>query len=422
MPRKAYRTTVRPKAHPWGAPPWTVDFRPASRALPDHVDFAIVGGGFSGLSAAAWLRRFAPGRSVLVLESASLGEGASGRTGGMALAETAAGKLPGLGDVLAGYKKILRALRIDSRLTLPGVWELGRSAPATNLSRPCREGSDPVGKHSPISWSDSGELKVVRRVPGGTVDPGKVLAGLARAAENAGAQIVEHAEVCSLDFSHPLRLQVRRNLGGRMHQQEIRANQVLLATNALSLELSGLRAAAASKLTFALATAPLSAAQLKAIGLSSRRPFYTVDLPYLWGRLLDSNGVIFGSGLVPAYVGPPSSFPLGGRSSKNAARDLRRYDVRRGEAAGRLRWLENRVRNLHPAIANVRITHRWGGPILLTEKMRPLFRWFTPKGHPRSKKVMVLAGFNGHGVALSVYLGKWAAQALLHRRPLPPWH
>src|SRR6266851_9648263 len=179
---------MRRKAHPWGAPPWTVDFRPAPRALPDHVDFAIVGGGFTGLSAAAWLRRFAPGQSVLVLEGASLGDGASGRTGGMALAETAAGKLPGLGDVLAGYKKILRAFRIDSRLTLPGVWELGHSAPTA-------KGSGPVGKRSPISWNDSGELKVVRRVPGGTVDPGKVLAGLARAAENAGAQIVEHAEV-----------------------------------------------------------------------------------------------------------------------------------------------------------------------------------------------------------------------------------
>jgi len=390
------------KTHSWGAPPWAVDFLPVPRALPDQVDFAIVGGGFSGLTAAAWLRRLAPARSVLVLESATLGEGASGRTGGMALVETAAGKLPGLGDVLAGYKKTLRALRIDSRLTLPGVWELGRSAQARN---------------SPICWSDSGELKVVRLVPGGTVDPGKVVAGLARAAENAGAQIAEHAEVRALDFSNPPRLRVRHKLRGRFHHKEIRAEQVLLATNAYSLELSGLRDAAVPKLTFALATAPLSAAQLKAIGLSSRRPFYTIDLPYLWGRLLESNGVIFGAGLVPAYVGPPSRFPLGGRSTKNAVRNLHRYDVRRGEAAERLRWLESRVRDLHPALADVRITHRWGGPILLTEKMRPIFR-----RHPRSKHVLVLAGYNGHGVALSVYLGKWAAEALLNRRPLPPWH
>ena len=409
MGRKVHRNTTIRKSHPWGSPPWSVDFRPAPRAVPDQVDFAIVGGGFTGLSAGAWLSRFAPGQSVLVLEAASLGDGASGRTGGMALSETAAGQLPGLGDVLAGYKRILSALRIDARLTLPGVWELGRSVPAT-------KGSGPAGKHAPIAWSDSGELRVVRLVPGGTVDPGKVLAGLARAAESAGAQIIEHAEVRSLDFANPLRLRVRRKLRGRIYQKEIRAGQVLLATNAFSLKLSGLGAGAVPKLTFALATAPLSAAQLKAIGLSSRRPFYTVDLPYLWGRLLDSNGVIFGAGLVPAYRGTPSRFPPGGRSSKNAADDLRRYDVRHGESAARLRALEDRVRNLHPALASVRITNRWGGPILLTEGMRPVFR-----RHPRSKQVMILAGYNGHGVALSVYLGQWAAQALLARRTLPRW-
>ena len=364
------------------------------------MDFAIVGGGFTGLSAGAWLSRFAPGQSVLVLEAASLGDGASGRTGGMALSETAAGQLPGLGDVLAGYKRILSALRIDARLTLPGVWELGRSGPM---------------KDSPISWSDSGELKVVRRVPGGTVDPAKVLAGLARAAENAGAQIVEHAEVRSLDFSNSLRLRVRHKLRGRIERKEISAGQVLLATNAFSLELTGLRAAV-PKLTFALATAPLSEAQRKALGLGSRRPFYTVDLPYLWGRLLESNGAIFGAGLVPPYVGTPSRFPVGDGSMKNAARDLRSYDVRRGQSADRLRWLENRVRSLHPALESVRITHRWGGPILLTEKMLPIFR-----RHPCSKQVLILAGYNGHGVALSVYLGKWAAEALLARRALPSW-
>ncbi len=391
------------KTHPWGAPPWTVDFHPVPSALPDHVDFAIVGGGFTGLSAAAWLRRLAPRRSVLVLESASLGEGASGRTGGLALAETAAGPLPGLGDVLTSYKKILRALCIDSRLALPGVFELGRSAPA---------------KNSPISWNDSGELKVIRIVPGGAIDLGKVLAGLARAAEKAGAQIAERAHVHAIDFSNPLRLQIRHKSRGRIHRKEIRVGQILLATNAFSLELAGLHGATQAKLTLALATAPLSAAQLRAIGLSSRRPFYTVDLPYLWGRLLDSIGIVFGAGLVPMPASLSALFrnPVSGRSHKNASLNLRRFDVRKGEAAARLRWLEARVRDLHPALHSVRITHRWGGPILFTEGMRPIFR-----RHPRSKKVMVLAGYNGHGVALSVCLGQWAAQALLARRPLPRW-
>ena len=390
------------KGHAWGAPPWCVDFHTVPHSLPGHVDFAIVGGGFSGLSAAACLRRLAPSRSVLVLESARLGEGASGRTGGLALAETAAGPLPGLGDVLAGYKEILRALRIDSRLALPGVFELGRSAPAQN---------------SPISWNDSGELKVIRVVPGGAIDPGKVLAGLARAAEKTGAQIAEYAHVHAIDFSNPLGMQIRCKSRGRIRRKEIRANQILLATNAFSSELANLRDTSQAKLTLALATAPLSAAQFKAIGLVSRRPFYTVDLPYLWGRLLDSNGIVFGSGLVPMPASPSALFRNPASDfRKNASIDLRRFDVRKGEAAERLRWLETRVHNLHPALESVRITHRWAGPILFTEGMRPIFR-----RHPRSENVIVLAGYNGHGVALSVYLGQWAAEALLGKRPLPDW-
>ncbi|HXM13820.1 MAG TPA: FAD-dependent oxidoreductase, partial [Candidatus Eremiobacteraceae bacterium] len=90
-----------PILDPWGTPPWKINFTPSRRKLPAHVDFAIIGGGFTGLAAAAWLRLLAPDKSVAVFEAARIGAGASGRTGGMVLAETAAGNQPGLGDVLA---------------------------------------------------------------------------------------------------------------------------------------------------------------------------------------------------------------------------------------------------------------------------------------------------------------------------------
>jgi len=89
----------------WGNRPWTVNFRAKQQSLPGAVDFAFVGGGFSGLAAAAWLKRLAPDKSVALLEAETFGAGASGHTGGLALAETAAGSLPGLGDILSGYQK-----------------------------------------------------------------------------------------------------------------------------------------------------------------------------------------------------------------------------------------------------------------------------------------------------------------------------
>src|SRR4029077_20704832 len=83
-----------------------------------------------------------------------------------------------------------------------------------------------------------------------------------------------------------------------IHGKPVRARSVLLATNAESLELRGLAGRAQPKLTIAVATDPLSPEQLSSLGLAQRRPFYTVDLPYLWGRVFHENRVIFGSGLV----------------------------------------------------------------------------------------------------------------------------
>ena len=416
---------MRRNSHPWGIPPWTIDFRPAKHPLPAEVDFAVIGAGFAGLSASAWLAKLAPDKSVLVLESESIGNGASGRTGGMALSETAAGPLPGLGDVLAGYKKILRALHVDSRLTLPGAWELGRSGSS---------------KNSPISWNDSGNLHVVKRVPGGTVDPGKVVSGLARAAQKAGARIIEHAEVLSIspvahrrskrrtdaalhtdaasDSDLPLTLRVRMKSARRSKQKTILARQVLLTTNAASLHLTGLHNQAEPKLTLALATAPLTRAQLRATGLAARRPFYTVDFPYLWGRPLENNGYIFGAGLVPMPTSWHAMFSrdFSKRKPQHTFSELLRFQIDRGDSAKSLDWLESRVRNMHPALKNIRVTHRWGGPILITKGMHPVFRH-----HAHHKNILTLAGFSGHGVALSVYLGHWAAQSLLGQRPLPHW-
>src|SRR2546422_8362274 len=68
----------------WGQPPWRIDFEAEARPLPEEVDVAIIGGGFTGLAVAAWLRRLAPEKTVAVLKAQRLGAGASGRPGGAA--------------------------------------------------------------------------------------------------------------------------------------------------------------------------------------------------------------------------------------------------------------------------------------------------------------------------------------------------
>jgi gamma-glutamylputrescine oxidase len=363
--------------HPWGEPPWEIDFRPPRRALPKGCDFAVVGAGFTGLAAAAWLRRLAPDSSVAVLEAHRIGAGASGRTGGIVLPETAAGDLPGLGDALAGFTKILKTLGVTCDLTLNGAWEIGR-----------RGGR----KSSPIAWQDSGTLRVVDEVPGGTLDPGKLVGGLARAAHDAGAAIYENHPVEKIEWGKIPELKFS---AGRL-----RARKILFATNALSLALTALERAAHPSLTLAAATKPVTDGLLEEIGLAERKPFYTVDLPYLWGRVQRDNSIIWGAGLVSAPDSP----------------DLSRVDIAEKGSSRMFDSLEKRVRELHPALAEIRFAGRWGGPILFRDSWTPIF-----ERHPESSDAIVLGAFAGHGVALSSYLGAWAAEALLGKRELPAW-
>ena len=175
---------------------------------------------------------------------------------------------------------------------------------------------------------------------------------------------------------------------------------MLFATNAMDLNSAGLAEDTAPAFTMAVSTEPLRDDQLAAIGLAGRQPFYTGDFPYLWGRVTRDKAVVFGGGLVHV----------------DDWTDFYHIDVNTGEAAKILASLESRVRKLHPALRGVNFTHRWGGPILFAESMKPVFQ-----RHPASPEAVVLAGYAGHGVALSVHLGCWAAGVLLGRRQLPKW-
>jgi glycine/D-amino acid oxidase-like deaminating enzyme len=372
----------------WGQTPWEIDFTPARRPLPHEADFAIIGAGFTGLAAAASLRLMAPDKSVVVLEAGRIGHGASGRTGGMVLAESAAGDLPGLGDVLDGLQKILGELSRASgvsiaeraELSLPGAWEIARKT------------GQPI-EGSPIEWDDTGKLRVVNEVPGGTLNPGKMVESLARAAETLGAIVVDDARVDHVLWGES---------GGevRFTGGKIRARKILIATNAFSLEVSTMHGRAHPKLTLAAMTAPIGDEKIAALGLAERKPFYTVDFPYLWGRVCPDNSIVWGAGLVE----PPQNG------------DVEQIDIAEGDSARMFATLEGRIRHLKPGFEDFAFTHRWGGPILFRDNWTPVFTH-----HPESRNGIVLGAFAGHGVALSSYLGHWAAEAMLGRRELPKW-
>ena len=358
----------------WGTPPWHIAIAIPPHPVPHRCDVAVVGAGLTGLSAAYHLAR--GGVRTAVLEAGTIGAGASGRTGAIVLEGTAAGPLEDVDDCLDAVARVTRKAGIACELRLDGCHELAH-----------QRGPGPL---TPL-WHDvDGDLCLAGMEPGGTVDAGALLAGLARAAQEAGATIHEGVAVTSIEPGPSIVLHAG--------PATVHAGHVVVALNAYTTTVLPLPVTPTPALTLALCTEPLPEAALETIGLGDRRPFYTVDLPYLWGRTLGDGRVVFGAGLV---------FPDDG--------DVRTVDLRSPGAAGTMARLETRVRGLHLALADVRVTLRWGGPIAFLGRP-PLLG-----PHPDAPNILVTGAYAGHGVALGVRVGELVAAAVTTGRRLPSW-
>ena len=357
----------------WGRPPWNVDVTIPTVVPPSDAHVVVVGAGFAGLATAWQLAR--RGLRPVVLESDCIGAGASGHSGAIALEGTAIGLLEDADHCLDSLAHTVRDAGIACDLVLDGCWEVTHVPPAT--------GSDAL-------WRDGdGTLTVAETVPGGTVDAGRLLAGLARAILAAGGTIHEGRRVERIDLGP--RPSVRTSAGLLV------ADHVVVATNAYLPTLLPLGVDLRPVLTLAIATAPLDDATREAVGM--RLPFYTVDLPYLWGRPVRDGSLIVGSGLV---------FPSGS--------DVRETRADGADAEAIFGRLDVRTRGLHPALRDVPIVQRWGGPIAFIPSRAPIL-----SPHPDDPRVVVTGGCAGHGVALSFRIGELVAEYLTAGSALPHW-
>ena len=366
--------------------------------LPGPVDVAVIGAGFTGLSAARTLAR--RGAKVAVLEANGIGWGASSRNGGM---------------VLTGLK--LSGARLSKRYGL----ELARRMYAASVSAIALVEQIIREENIPCSFGRYGHLEVackqshfedfsrssefmakefnheLRIVPrnelrseigsdiyyGGRVDetsaginPAQYVAGLATAALCAGAGIYQNARV----------LKIQRNtktgtLGFEIETRRgtIFARDVLVAT-------SGYTSTATPVLqkkiipigSFIVTTEPLSEALARELSPRNRMIYDSKHYLHYY-RLTPDNRMLFG--------GRAAFFP----ESKDTVR-------RSGEI------LREAMRRVYPQLRDVKIEYVWGGTLD--------FCFDTMPHAGQIDGIHYALGYAGHGVAMASYLGAKMAEKM----------
>lgn len=358
-------------------------------------DVAVIGGGFTGLSAALELAR--GGARVALLEADGVGSAASGRNGGQCNAGTAHdfGALAaahGLDRARAWYQAHAEAVdTVGAIVAREGIdCDFRRCGRAKLAAKPehfaklaaahdlLRREVDPHVRL--VGPEELGQEIDARGFHGALVQetsaqlhPARLCQGLAVAATRAGAHIWEGAPVTGLTRSgHGWAVQTPR---GRL-----RAAQVLVATggNSPQAPFGWFRRRIVTVGSFIIATEPLPAS-LAAHLFPTRRNYVTSRIIGNYFRLTPDNRLIFGGRARFALSSPAS-------------------DAKSG------RILERRMRQMFPALADVGVAQCWGGAIDLTADRLP--RAGEHEG------LFYAMGFSGHGVQMATAMGARMARVM----------
>jgi glycine/D-amino acid oxidase-like deaminating enzyme len=365
---------------------------------PARVDVAVIGGGYTGLSAARTLAQ--NGVRVAVLEANEIGWGASSRNGGMALTglklsvqtlvrrygiEFARRLFDFSLQALDYLEKLIQEEGIACDLEHSGHLIVARKPShardlQTEVEMLARDFGYPARF---LARAELGEEIASEVYHGGLVDerslglnPARYVAGLALAAARQGAKLYPRRRVMRLE---------RQGNGFLLHtsQGRLQAEKVFVAT-------SGYTDAAFPHLqrrilpigSYIIATSPLPES-LRLSLIPRRRMVFDTQHYLNYFRLSADGRMIFGGRAV--------FFPESERILQESARILRKE-----------------MEYVFPALRGVEVEYVWGGTLDFALDQMP---------HVGEEEGISYAlGYAGHGVAFGTFFGHTAAQALIAGR------
>lgn len=388
-------------------PYWWDDVAPLdeNHELPSKTDVLIIGGGYTGMSAALELAR--RGREVVVLESETIGWGCSSRNGG----QVSDGVKPDFNRLARAHgRESAHAIIAEAKRALSWLDEFIEAEKIACEFRRCGRFH---GAHTPSAYEALANEVADRSGPGGvsaahakgaymisrseqkdeigtdayfggavfpehfSVHPAKLHHGLAVRALAAGAQMTGHCAA----------LKITKGNGGfriSTRKGEVDCRQVILATNGYTNTIAPLSRWHSRRIipigSYIIATEPLEDGILKRLLPKDRVISDTRNVIYYYRASPDGKRMIFGGRVSCRETNPLNSAPL----------------------------LHREMSRLFPDLAGTRITHSWCGFVGFT---------FDRLMHTGCREGIYFAmGYCGSGVALSIYLGKRIAQRSLGDR------